>query len=489
MTPDKGPDRLLFELSPQSPNLSVVVSQPFPKDRQPPSLPRELVRKEGALKLPRLDELSVVRHFMHLSRKNFSVDSHFYPLGSCTMKYNPKAMENLLPRLRLDHLHPLMPHTFLKGALQTLKELETYLKSLSGMDAISLQPSAGAQGELAGLLIIKAYLKSRNLSKSTVLIPDTAHGTNPASCTLAGFKPIVIPSGPQGILEPKVLKTVPLEDVAALMITNPNTLGLFESWMPEISARLHELGAFVYMDGANLNPMLGFVQPRRLGADIVHFNLHKTFAAPHGGGGPGAGPIGVVQELAPYLPLPKIEHTPEGLGLQEEGPHAIGRLRAFVGNTLVLLKAWVYIRLLGLDGLRNVAMASVLNANYVKARLKGVYHLPFDTPCMHECVFSDRLQSAYGVKAPQIAKRLLDYGFHPPTISFPLIVPGALMIEPTESETLDTLDSFIEAMKAIANEAQENPKLLMEAPHTMPVFKVDEVRANRVPRLVARAEG
>lgn len=489
INPKTGPDRLLFELPAQSPNPAVVVSKPFPKDRRAPSIPKELVRKEETLKLPRLDELSVIRHFHHLSKKNFSVDSHFYPLGSCTMKYNPKAMEILLPGSRLGRLHPLMPHTFLKGALQTLKELEGYLKALSGMDAVSLQPSAGAQGELAGLLIIKACLKARNLSKNTVLIPDTAHGTNPASCALAGFKPLVIPSGPKGILEPKALKAIHLEDVAALMITNPNTLGLFESHMPEIAARLHEIGAFVYMDGANLNPLLGFVQPRRLGADIVHFNLHKTFGSPHGGGGPGAGPIGVVQELIPYLPIPTVEPTDNGPTLQEEGIQTIGRLRAFLGNVLVLLKAWVYIRLLGLDGLRNVAMASVLNANYLKERLKGAYHLPFDAACMHECVFSDRLQSAQGIKAPQIAKRLLDYGFHPPTIAFPLIVPGALMIEPTESETLGTLDAFIEAMKAIAKEAQEAPELIKDAPHTMPVMKVDEVRANREPRLVFKADG
>jgi glycine dehydrogenase subunit 2 len=477
-------DSLLFELPLHSPNPGLVVCRPYPKDRRPPAIPKELVRKEGTLEFPSLDELSVVRHFTSLSQKNFSVDTHFYPLGSCTMKYNPKAIETLIPRTRLSRLHPYMPHALLQGLLQTLQELEHYLMALSGMDAVSLQPSAGAQGELAGLLIIKAYLQARNIQKTVVLIPDTAHGTNPASSSLAGFKPVVIPSGPNGILEPSLLDSAPLDDTAAIMITNPNTLGLFEAHMPKIAERLHARGALVYMDGANLNPLLGFVQPRRLGADIVHFNLHKTFGAPHGGGGPGAGPIGVVQELSPYLPVPRIENGKEGLSLQQENPESIGRLRAFFGNVLVLLKAWVYIRLLGLDGLRNVAMTSILNANYVKERLKGTYHLPFDTACMHECVFSDRVQAAYGIKTADIAKRLLDYGFHPPTIAFPLIVPGALMIEPTETETLETIEAFLRAMEAVAKEAEEAPEVLRGAPYTTPVSRVDEVRANREPRLV-----
>lgn len=481
-TPRK--DSLLFELPPHSTNLGLVVCKPYPKDRQPPSIPKDFVRKEGALEFPRLDELSVIRHFTNLSKKNFSIDTHFYPLGSCTMKYNPKAVETSVPRAGLARLHPYMPHAFLQGLLQTLLELERYLMALSGMDAVSLQPCAGAQGELAGLLIIKAYLQARNIQKTIVLIPDTAHGTNPASCSLAGFKPFVIPSGPKGILDPSVLKSAPLGETAALMVTNPNTLGLFEANMPEIAEKLHEQGAFVYMDGANLNPLLGFIQPRRLGADIVHFNLHKTFGAPHGGGGPGAGPLGVVQKLAPYLPVPRVEEEKGGLSLQKKNPESIGRLRAFFGNISVLLKAWVYIRMLGLNGLRNVAMASILNANYVKERLKGTYHLPFDAACMHECVFSDRVQATQGIKAMDIAKRLLDYGFHPPTIAFPLVVPGALMIEPAETEALETIDAFLQAMEAIAKEAKEMPEVLKGAPYTTPVSKVDEVLANREPRLV-----
>jgi len=444
--------------------------------------PRKLIR-EGLEAFPEMSEVEVVRHFTRLSQWNYGVDCGFYPLGSCTMKYNPKVNEDLARLPGFTEAHPYQPEEISQGALRLMYDGERFLCEISGMDQVTLQPSAGAQGELTGMLMIRAYLTDRGSPRKKVLVPDTSHGTNPASSSLCGYQAIQVKSNERGVLSPQAIEEVMDEDVAALMITNPNTLGLFEENICQVADIVHQKGGQVYCDGANLNALMGLSRVGEMGVDVLHFNLHKTFSTPHGGGGPGAGPVGVKSHLADYLPVPIITKERDRFQFSYDRPKSIGKVRSFYGNFGVLVRAYAYILSLGAEGLRRASLIALLNANYIRAKLKDYYYLPYDLPCMHECVFSDRWQSKYGVTALDIAKRLMDYGFHPPTIYFPLVVHGALMIEPTESETKETLDQFIAAMVRIAKEAETEPNLLREAPHKTKISRLDEVLANRKPKL------
>ncbi|NOY46314.1 MAG: glycine dehydrogenase subunit 2 [Deltaproteobacteria bacterium] len=434
--------------------------------------------------LPELTEVDVVRHFTRLSQWNVSVDTTTYPLGSCTMKYNPRLHEAVVALEGLRTAHPLLPPALAQGPLRILWETERFLAEITGMDAVSLQPAAGAQGELTGILVIRAFLARRGERRTKILVPDTAHGTNPASAALCGLRPVPVASGPGGVLEPAAVEAVMDEDVAGIMVTNPNTLGLFEENLKEVAEIVHEKGGLVYCDGANLNALMGVVRMGDLGVDAMHLNLHKTFSAPHGGGGPGSGPLCVRAPLEPFLPVPRIVERPDGsLDLDHDRPLSVGRVHAFYGNFGVIVRAWAYIRSMGAEGLRRASELAVLNANYVKERLKDVLHLPYDRPCLHECVFTDRNQIPRKVTALDIAKRLIDYGYHPPTIYFPLVVRGALMIEPTETESKADLDGFIEALRAIAAEAEAEPQLLHDAPVQAKRRRLDEAAAARSPCL------
>ncbi|HWO42483.1 MAG TPA: aminomethyl-transferring glycine dehydrogenase subunit GcvPB [Candidatus Eisenbacteria bacterium] len=445
-------------------------------------LPAELLR-DAVEGFPELGELEALRHFTQLSHLNFGIESQFYPLGSCTMKYNPKVNETVARFPGFAHIHPLAPVPLLQGALELLYELEGWLAEISGMDHVSLQPSAGAQGELTGLMLIRAYLADCGDARQKIIVPDTAHGTNPASSTLCGYEVIQVSSNEQGVMDPATVARVMNEEVAALMITNPNTLGLFEKNIEAVAGAVHARGGLVYLDGANLNALMGIAKPGHMGVDVLHMNLHKTFSTPHGGGGPGAGPVAVKAALRDYLPVPRIEKQNGAYVLSEDHPKSVGRVRSFLGNFGVLVRAYTYILSLGGDGLAEASRMALLNANYIRKRLEKHYSLAYNEPCMHECVFTDRAQHRFGVTTLDIAKRLLDYGFHPPTIYFPLVVSGALMIEPTETETPETLDAFIDAMIAIAREAKENPELVKTAPHSTPVRRLDEARAARKPVL------
>ncbi|RJR40988.1 MAG: glycine dehydrogenase subunit 2 [Desulfobacteraceae bacterium] len=433
--------------------------------------------------VPSLSEVEIVRHYTRLSTWNFGVDTGMYPLGSCTMKYNPKVNEKLAALPGFAGAHPLLPEGMVQGSLGLMFELEQYLAEITGMEAVTLQPAAGAQGELTGMLLIHAYHKNRERHPSKILVPDTAHGTNPASAALCGFRPVALKSGDMGIISKESVLELMDEDTAGIMVTNPNTLGLFEENLQEIAEIVHARGGLVYGDGANMNAIMGIVDMGRIGVDILHLNLHKTFSTPHGGGGPGSGPVCVKRALEPFLPVPRIVKQGEEFAFSEDFPLSIGRLHGFYGNFGVMLRAYCYILTMGAEGLRQASRLAVLNANYVKEKLKGAFHLPFDRPCMHECVFSDRLQRAQKVMTLDVAKRLMDYGFHPPTIYFPLVVDGAIMIEPTETESKEDLDLFIEAMNAIAEEAKEDPGLLKSAPVKCKVKRLDETLAARKPRL------
>jgi glycine dehydrogenase subunit 2 len=433
--------------------------------------------------LSEISEMDVVRHFTRLSALNYGVDTGFYPLGSCTMKYNPKLHEEIARLAGFARLHPLAPEEACQGMLRLLWELEQALKEIAGFARVTLQPAAGAHGELAALLMIQAYFSRRGEARTIVIIPDSAHGTNPASARLAGFDVAVVRSNAGGRIDTDHLKTLLSDRTAAIMITNPNTLGLFEDEIATIADLVHAAGGLVYLDGANLNALLGIARPGDMGFDVVHFNLHKTFSTPHGGGGPGSGPVGVTEALVPFLPIPTIEQEGARYVLAENRPLSIGRLHGFHGNALVLVRAYAYIRTLGPEGLRRVAEHAILNANYLKARLAGAFEVPFDRVCQHEFVLSARRFKEKGVGAWDIAKRLLDYGMHPPTVYFPLIVPEALMIEPPETESKETLDAFADALLAVAVEAEKDPDLIRRAPHTMPVRRLDEVRAARQPDL------
>ncbi|MEZ4601459.1 MAG: aminomethyl-transferring glycine dehydrogenase subunit GcvPB [Syntrophotaleaceae bacterium] len=432
---------------------------------------------------PDLSEVDVVRHYTRLSQWNFGIDSGMYPLGSCTMKYNPKINERQAATPELAAAHPLLDDSQVQGALRLMFELQEFLAAITGLPGVSLQPAAGAQGELAGILIFAAWHKSRGSKRSKILIPDTAHGTNPASAALCGYRPVPIKSGPQGILEPKAVADAMDEETAGIMLTNPNTLGLFETHIRKIADVVHGKGGLVYNDGANMNAVMGLIDPARCGVDVMHLNLHKTFSTPHGGGGPGAGPVCVTAELAEFLPAPRVIRDGELYRLEGARPESIGRLHAFHGNFSVLVRAYAYIRTMGAENLKKASQLAVLNANYLKERLRGVLHLPYDRPCMHECVFSDAWQRKHRVTTLDMAKRLIDLGFHPPTIYFPLVVPGAIMIEPTETESRDNLDLFVEAMQQIVREAEENPELLRQAPQKSKLGRLDETTAARRPRL------
>ena len=434
--------------------------------------------------LPELSEASVVRHYTRLSSLNMSIDTNFYPLGSCTMKYNPRINEVVAANPGFSQVHPLCGAEEIQGYLELFFRLEEMLAEISGLPHISLQPAAGAHGELTALMMIKARCRERGeLDRDVVLIPDSAHGTNPSSCTIAGFKTRNIDSGEAGTIDLDNLREAIGPDVAAMMITNPNTLGIFENGIGEISALLHEAGALLYMDGANMNAIMGITRPGDFGVDVMHYNLHKTMSTPHGGGGPGAGPIGVTDELEPYLPVPRIVRSEDGFELCSDRPLSIGKVRTFFGNSGILVRAYAYLRAHGPAELRGVSEHAVLNANYIRHRLEGAYHLPYDTPCMHEVVFTAKKQKPSGIRALDIAKRLIDMGYHPPTIYFPLVVHEALMIEPTETETRETLDEFCDAMLQIAREAEENPEILKAAPVNQPVKRLDEVNAVKSPIL------
>jgi len=431
-----------------------------------------------------VSEFDVIRHFTRLSKLNVSIDAGLYPLGSCTMKYNPRLNEEMarIPGIALSH--PLQPDSQVQGNLELLWYLEQTLKEIFGMPRVTLQPVAGAHGELTGILMVHKALSKSGNARKYILIPDSAHGTNPASAAFAGYEIKELKSNSRGTLDLDLLEANVNEDVAALMITVPNTLGVFENQITQIAEILHRKGAYLYCDGANLNSFVGMARPGDMGIDVIHSNLHKTFSTPHGGGGPGAGPVGVSERLVPFLPTPTVERAEDGSFYREfHHPDSIGRMRAFEGNFGVLVRALTYMRTLGPTGLRRIAQIAVLNANYIRARLKGSFHLPYDAPSLHEVVFSDKKQNATDVHTLDIAKRLMDYGFHPPTIYFPLIVAGALMIEPTESEPKEELDAFCEAMLAIAKEAEERPELVKSAPHTTPVRRLDEARAARQPVL------
>jgi len=443
-------------------------------------------------RLPEVSESRVVRHYTRLSQLNYSVDSQFYPLGSCTMKYNPRLNEELAALPGFAQLHPLQDEADTQGVLRLMSELERALLEITGMDRMTLQPAAGAQGELTGVLMIKAFHRDHSgEGRDTVIVPDSAHGTNLASAAMAGYEVIELPSSPKGLIDLGTLRANLSERVAALMLTNPNTLGLFEEDILEISRAVHEAGALCYYDGANLNAILGKARPGDMGMDVVHLNLHKTFSTPHGGGGPGAGPVAVRALLEPYLPVPLVGRSPTdgSYRLEYDRPLTVGRLKGAHGNIGVLVRAFAYLLRMGGDGLSRVSEDAVLNANYLRSRLRARYHLPFDRPCMHEFVLSAASPSRKGVTALDVAKRLLDFGIHAPTVYFPLIVPEAMMIEPTETEDLATLDAFVAAMEQIDDEARKDPEMLRGAPYTTPVRRVDEAGAARHPTLRWSATG
>ena len=440
-------------------------------------------RREGVAGFPEVSEIEVIRHFTRLSTWNYAIDLGMYPLGSCTMKYNPRVNEFVA---RLDGIateHPYQPQELSQGCLKILRLLEKCLLEITGMDSITLQPAVGAQGEMTGLLLIRAFHEKNGNPRKKVLIPDSAHGTNPATAVIAGYEVENIKSESHGQIDVAKLRDLVTTDVAALMITNPSTLGIFEERIPEIAEILHAKGALLYMDGANMNALTGITRPGDLGVDVMHLNLHKTFSTPHGGGGPGAGPVAMKKILEPFRPVPiLVEKEGDRLALESVRPDSIGRVKAFSGNFGVLVRALAYILAYG-PGVRQATEDAVLNANYIRKHLEGVFDLPYSLPSMHEVVFSDALQKKNGVSTMDIAKRLIDYGFHPYTTAFPLIVPGALMIEPTESESREECDLFIDAMRSIANEAATTPELVKTAPHTTRVRRLDEVGAARKPIL------
>lgn len=435
-------------------------------------------------RLPEVSELDVVRHFTALSQKNHGVDTGFYPLGSCTMKYNPKRNERVARLDGFARIHPLQPAKTVQGAMELLFQLQQDLVGITGMDAVSLQPAAGAQGEWTGLMMIREYHKRQGeLARDKVIVPDSAHGTNPASVSMAGLKTITIPSRKDGSVDLDELRRAVGPDTAALMLTNPSTLGLFESQIIEIAEIVHDAGGLLYYDGANMNAILGYARPGDMGFDVVHLNLHKTFSTPHGGGGPGAGPVGVKSFLEPYLPKPVIQKSSGRYEWNWDRPLSIGKVKGFFGNFGILVRAYTYIRTMGPDGLKHVSESAVLSANYLLSQLKDTYEAPFPGPCKHEFVLSGVRQKAFGVRTLDIAKRLIDFGIHPPTIYFPLIVEECLMIEPTECESKETLDQFVAMMKQVANEAMTQPEYVRTAPHQTIIGRLDETTAARVPVL------
>lgn len=442
------------------------------------------LRRNEISDFPEVSEFDVVQHFTRLSTYNYHIDLGLFPLGSCTMKYNPKLNEAVACFEGLSRSHPLQPDSASQGALEVLYLLEQCLMEILGMDAVTLQPAAGAHGELTGILLARAYHEAQGRRRKFILIPDSAHGTNPATAVIAGYTTKTLKSNDKGCVDPEALRAVMNEDVACLMLTNPNTLGIFEENILQIADIVHSKGGLIYMDGANMNALLGIARPGDFGIDMVHLNLHKTMSTPHGGGGPGGGPVGVKKILEPYLPVPRVQRREDGtLRLDYDSAESIGRVRAFTGNFGVLVRALTYILTCGRNGLKELSEHAVLNANYIRHRLQDAYDLPYKQPSLHEVVFSDKTQAKNDVHTIDIAKRLMDYGFHPPTTYFPLIVGGALMIEPTESPNREELDAFIDAMRSIAEEAKTNPSVVREAPHITRNLRFDEVTAARKPVL------
>ncbi len=493
---------MAFSIADADADLDIDIDIPEPYASAPLDIPARYLREE-APQLPEVAEIDIVRHYTQLADENYSVDNGFYPLGSCTMKYNPKLNEDVSRLPGFAHVHPYQPEPTTQGALRVMAELSSYLCTITGMDAFSLQPAAGAHGELTGAMIIQAYFCAQGEDEASrrrkIIVPDSSHGTNPATTTSCGFETIEIASDARGGMDLGALRATLEEEgetIAGLMLTNPNTLGVFDENIEEICALVHEYGGLNYCDGANMNAILGVARPAEMGFDIIHLNLHKTFSTPHGGGGPGSGPVGVVERLAGFLPVPLVvERTDAATGakqykLDDDRPHSIGKVRGFYGNFGVIVRAWTYIRQLGARGLRRVAENAVLNANYLMGKLKGRYALPFDRICKHEFVLAGAGRAKEtGVRTMDIAKRLIDYGYHPPTVYFPLIVDEAMMIEPTETESKETLDGFAAALLAIADEAEKDPALVTGAPRETRLGRLDDVRASRKPDLRWGGEG
>lgn len=479
----KKEENLIFELSVPGRSTNLLPECDVDETEISEMIPLSFLR-EGEIDLPELGEVDVVRHFTHLSQKNYGVDSGFYPLGSCTMKYNPKINEEVSKLDGFMKVHPYQSEKTVQGCLELLYKTDKFLSEITGMDRFSLQPAAGAHGEMAGLMIIKAYHEHNGDYKRTkIIVPDSAHGTNPASAAAVGFNVVEVKSNDRGGIDIDALKDLMDDEIAGLMLTNPNTLGLFDENIDIIAQIVHEAGGLLYYDGANANAIIGISRPGDMGFDVVHLNLHKTFSTPHGGGGPGSGPVGVKRQLVPFLPKPVVEYDNGRYYFDNDRPLSIGKIKSFYGNFLVVVKAYAYILSLGAEGLKKVSEAAVLNANYIKEKLKKYFHLPYDRTCMHEVVFSGQWQKEYGVSTLDIAKRLLDFGYHPPTIYFPLIVREAFMVEPTETESKETLDEFINTMIEIANEAEKEPEKLHNAPLNTPVQRLDEAKAARSPVL------
>ncbi len=471
---------LLFDLSEKDRKGYTLPQRRVPQKETNKLIPNEFIRKQQA-RLPEVSENEVVRHFIALSRLNHHVDKGFYPLGSCTMKYNPKINENVANSSCLKDLHPMQSTRLTQGALALMYELSEYLREIAGMKAVTLQPAAGAHGELVGLMLIRAYHENQGNPRQNILIPDSAHGTNPASVTISGYSAVQVKSNEKGLVDLEDLRSKLDENTAALMLTNPNTLGIFETQIAQINKMLREVGALLYMDGANLNALLGIVRPGDIGVDVLHFNLHKSFSTPHGGGGPGSGPVGVSEKLVDFLPVPKLTKEENKYRWDYDCPKSIGRVHSFYGNFGIMIRAYTYIRMLGSNGLKRVSENAIINANYLMKELESHFQLPFAGPPMHEFVLSGSEQKEQGVSTAEIAKRILDYGFHAPTVYFPLIVREAIMIEPTETESKQTLDRFAACMIDIAKEVENNPEMVKNAPHTTPVSRLDEVRAIRQP--------
>ncbi|UCG34923.1 MAG: aminomethyl-transferring glycine dehydrogenase subunit GcvPB [Candidatus Omnitrophota bacterium] len=471
----------IFEKRESAPKADYVAATGVPLKKPSDVIPQKLLRAQ--LPLPNLGELDVVRHYSHLAQLNFSVDTHFYPLGSCTMKYNPKINESMARLEGFSAIHPYQSQDAIQGALELIYDFEQLLCEVTGMKRFTFQPSSGAQGELAGMLMIRKYHEIKKRKKTKVIIPDSAHGTNPATASMCGYQTIVIESDSGGLVDIDKLKKVVDDEVAAIMLTNPNTLGLFEERILEIKDIIHNKGGLLYYDGANLNPLLGITKPSLMGFDVIHLNLHKTFSTPHGCGGPGAGAVGVGEILEDFLPVPVVNKKNKSYYFDYAIKRSIGRLKSFYGNFTVLVRAYTYLLRLGKEGLLQTAHNAVINANYIKEKLKDYYEVPYPKTCMHEVVFSCTSQKEKGAAALDIAKRLIDYGIHPPTMYFPLIVKEALMVEPTETESKDTLDYFIKVMKEIDKEIDNDLEKVKDAPHTTPVKRVDEVKAARSPNL------
>ncbi|MBE6082077.1 aminomethyl-transferring glycine dehydrogenase subunit GcvPB [Sporanaerobacter sp. PP17-6a] len=473
-------NKLIFEISRKGRKGYSLPENDVPHLKADDIIPENLLSK-NEINLPEVSEVDIVRHYTQLGNKNYGVDTGFYPLGSCTMKYNPKVNEEVAALSGFTNIHPYENEEKVQGALELMYDLSKKLAEIGGMEEVTLQPAAGAHGEVTGLMIIKSYHEYRNdYKRRNIIVPDSAHGTNPASAATVGFNVIQVESNSEGRIDIAKLKEVINDETAGLMLTNPNTLGLFEDDILEISRLIHESGGLLYYDGANMNAVMGMARPGDMGFDVVHFNLHKTFSTPHGGGGPGSGPVGVKKDLVKFLPLPIIEKKNNKYRLDYNRPESIGKVKCFYGNFGVMVRAYAYILSMGGEGLKQASKMAVLNSNYIKSKLKGYYNIPFDHLCKHEFVLGG-LKNGNGVTTLDVAKRLLDYGYHPPTIYFPLIVKESIMIEPTETESKETLDEFIDAMIEIANEAEKDPEILKNAPYNTIIKRVDEVKAARRP--------